>query len=452
VSYLKLFVVMLGLGLLLRPTFICAAPKALSPRSLSALMDQGHQALLAKEYKAARDDFSDIIYADPRNQLALDGATFAYLELDDFAHAKTCYERLQTVSSIPSRPSAINGAAIYLHFKMSMRSIKILMQYMKPMPQVDELALNALAISINQADDHARKATLYSEGVTFYIAKNKKLEATRPGEKRWGTEWLPADEADKKNAAWLEKINSTSSQAVELASLKAQYDAGEKAPGPLVFDADLGKYRTWHTNEWQLKRLQTQIDTMQAELDKAQASVERPPIPDEITPLSVVADNAPQVASASDRKSSSQPQAPQPSETPAPAPATLPAVALVPPVPSPTPAPADPGANKPAAPDTEIPAKKPIVSQPMRRPFPSRPTCWSPPPMRSPMHRTFKFRTPMALRFRPRWFARIPTPDWRWFALSIPSLAVSRWLINFPAARSPVSAFPTSISSSPPPH
>ena len=43
-----------------------AKPKEISKRSLTTLMEQGEQALMAKDFKAARDDFSDILTADPQ--------------------------------------------------------------------------------------------------------------------------------------------------------------------------------------------------------------------------------------------------------------------------------------------------------------------------------------------------------------------------------------------------
>jgi trypsin-like peptidase len=314
----KLAVCLVGLGLLANARNLCAEPKVLSPRTLNALMEQGKQALLARDYKAARDDFSDILSADPRNQMASEGATFAYLELDDFIHARDSVEKVILLSSHLSRSSAMNGAAIYLHFKTSMRSARLLMQYMKPMTDVDEQALNALATSLAQADDASRKNRSFADGVAFYIAEAKKLEATRPGMKRWGTEWLPADEADKKTAAWNAALAKQSKLGNEIAALKDKINAANAAAaggedGPALNGFMRSRYRA--NPQINTQQLQTQIDAKQAEMDKALEGVERPPIPTRIIPVDIIADNPSQGADASGSQTGANTQTPTPPDS-----------------------------------------------------------------------------------------------------------------------------------------
>jgi Tfp pilus assembly protein PilF len=346
----KLVACLLGLGLLVNAPNIRAEPKVLSPRTINALMDQGKQALLAKDYKAARDDFSDILSADPRNQMASEGITFAYLELDDFIHARDSVERAMSLSSHLTRPSAMNGAAVYLHFKTSMRSARLLMQYMKPMADVDEQALNALATSLSQADDASRKNHSFSDAVAFYTAEATKLEATRPGMKRWGTEWLPAEEADKKTAAWNAARAKQSKLANEIAALKDKINAANAAAaaggdGPALNGFGRSRYRP-PPAQINTGQLQSQIDAKQTEMDKALEGVERPPIPTRIAPVDIIADNAPGVADASGSQTGVNAPAPAPPDplvttvsppaAPAPAPdATVTAPAPADPAPAP---------------------------------------------------------------------------------------------------------------------
>jgi predicted Zn-dependent protease len=212
-------------------------------RSMTALMDQGQQALLAQDFKAARDAFSDLLTVDPRNQMATEGVTFAYVELGDYRHAKPELEKALQLASPPSRSSAVNGAAIYLHARQPLRAIKLLVQYMTNFSGVDEVALNALAVTLNQTDDPSRKSRLYTDAVKVYARQNAKLEQLRPGMKRWGTTWLPADQADQKNAAWTDAVASSTKLWRQLAEVSpGDGTAGSTRPG---FSAEAANTKLW---------------------------------------------------------------------------------------------------------------------------------------------------------------------------------------------------------------
>src|SRR5947199_10758586 len=61
--------------------------KKSDPKSLETLLKQGHDALDAGEYKAARDAFLDATAIDSKHFDALHGLGLAYMYLNDFSHA-----------------------------------------------------------------------------------------------------------------------------------------------------------------------------------------------------------------------------------------------------------------------------------------------------------------------------------------------------------------------------
>jgi len=287
-----------------------AASKAAGERSLAKLADQAQQALLAMDFKAARDTYSDILTVQPRNEPAGDGEVYAYLELGDYEHARAEEEKVLLFTTRPSRVTAINGAAIYLHARIPMRGAKVLMQYLTPLPAVDEAALNALAVCLNNADEHARKTGLFSSATAFYLTENRKLEKTHPGKKRWGTEWLPEKQADRKNQAWDTALGTNAKLASELAELKshrAVIDAKQNDP---VFQQqqqiqDYNRQQTFPPpvippeQELNLTRLDPEIADLQDKYDQAMKDTEHPPIPDTVDPMSVIPEKEPVLASAS---------------------------------------------------------------------------------------------------------------------------------------------------------
>ncbi len=354
-----------------------APPKEISARSLTALMDQGEQALLAKDYKAARNAFSDVLSADPRNKMALEGATFAYFELDDYIHSKAYLERAMALSPHPTHRSAIIGASVYLRTKNPMRAVRLLIEYMTPMTSVDESALDALAVALNQTDDQARKGRLYADAVSFYAAQTKKLELKNPGLKRWGTEWLPADQADQKIAAWNATQAATTKLGRELAALKAHLAMvvrNQNDPG-FIQRMEIQNYtrplNVDPMDELNLSKLQPEVDAKQAAYDKAMQAVEHPPVADSIDPASIDVETASALASARgavDPGGAAADSSPQSAETPSPkprtarkpSPATTPVqVATATPPDGATPAPASTPGDAPAPADPNPPAAPP---------------------------------------------------------------------------------------------
>src|SRR6185295_4084891 len=95
----------------------------------------------------------------------------------------------------PTSPTIINAAAVMVRTRNPMRGAKFIRDFLTTHPdQVDEAALNALGSALIQASTQEKALRFFRETANFYEAVNAKLEATRPGQKRWGKEWMTAAE------------------------------------------------------------------------------------------------------------------------------------------------------------------------------------------------------------------------------------------------------------------
>src|SRR5207247_734345 len=181
-----------------------AAPKA-DARVLPALLQQAEDAVRAKNFKAARDAFLDALSLDKKNQRALEGAGTAYLQLQDFPHAKPLLEQAADAAGTAglSRSLVLNLSAVHVRQKNPMRATKLVRDYLAARAdKVDEQALNAMGVALWQADDSARRGPLFRECAKFYETANAKLESTRPGQKRWGVEWVDQGEWSAREGGW----------------------------------------------------------------------------------------------------------------------------------------------------------------------------------------------------------------------------------------------------------
>src|SRR4051812_20812597 len=70
-----------------------SAKKQIDPKTLEALLKQGHDALAAGEYKSARDAFTDATSGADKNADAWHGLGLSYMYLNDFTHAREPMEK-----------------------------------------------------------------------------------------------------------------------------------------------------------------------------------------------------------------------------------------------------------------------------------------------------------------------------------------------------------------------
>jgi tetratricopeptide (TPR) repeat protein len=259
-----------------------AGAKKADPKSLEPLLKQGREALAAGEYKAARDAFSDAAAIDQRNVEALHGEGLAYMYLNDFAHALAPMERAMTANPTPSRALVLNMAVCQIGNKNPMRAATLVMEYLSSHPaQLDEPLLNAMGTALFLADDQAKKGRKFAECESFYRSYQQKLEAAKPGMKRWGTQWMAAAVVDERNTANAAGEKQLASLNRELASLD-----GRIAEQSREVDKQKDLFRRGFGSQYQvneavamLKSLTDQHDEKQQQAEEAAGKLQRPQFP-----------------------------------------------------------------------------------------------------------------------------------------------------------------------------
>jgi len=215
-----------------------ARPTGLAAAKLGAeqLVQQGQDALAAGDYKAAKEAFYDAMLLDRGNAKALHGLGLACVGLGDLARAREYLERA-VAAAPPDRALVLNFAAVQAATGQSMRAARYIVQYLTARPEpLDEPMLNALAVALYTADEQSKGNQFFRTWENFYVKYNEKLEASRPGEKRWGVQWLPAADVDRKMALRRARLGAVERLQVELAELE---DSAARALAALEQRKDL---------------------------------------------------------------------------------------------------------------------------------------------------------------------------------------------------------------------
>jgi S1-C subfamily serine protease len=259
-----------------------AGGKKADPKSLEPLLKQGREALAAGEYKAARDAFSDAAAIDQRNVEALHGEGLAYMYLNDFAHALAPMERAMTANPAPSRALVLNMAVCQIGNKNPMRAGTLAMDYLSAHPgQLDEPLLNAMGTALFLADDQAKKGRKFTECEGFYKSYQQKLEAAKPGMKRWGTQWIAAATVDERNTANAAAEKQLASLNREIASLEGRIgeQSREVEKQKDLFRRGFGTQYQVNEAVSTLKSLTDQRDEKQQQAQEAGEKLLRPQFP-----------------------------------------------------------------------------------------------------------------------------------------------------------------------------
>ena len=205
-----------------------AGAEALDPRTIPLLLAQGRAALGAEAFKPARDAYMDVLAIDPKNLAVQADLGYVYLKLEDFPprdqgagrrHGRAAagaVHAAQRVGGADPHPQPDAGREVSegLHGRPRQRGGR-------------DGARRALGTALSQADDQARNLKFFKDCVAFYDQMNAKLEATRPGEKRWGSQWLPAKEADKKFKEYKDHLAEIDKLQREINDAQAKYDTVE---------------------------------------------------------------------------------------------------------------------------------------------------------------------------------------------------------------------------------
>jgi S1-C subfamily serine protease len=101
----------------------------------------------------------------------------------------------------PTRELVINRAVTdIIQRTKAMRAAKSLRTYLEkhPSDEPDEQLLNLLGTSLFVAEQHTAAKGFLEQCAKLYEAQNERLEKTRPGQRRWGIEWMSAREVARK--------------------------------------------------------------------------------------------------------------------------------------------------------------------------------------------------------------------------------------------------------------
>jgi hypothetical protein len=206
-----------------------SAPTARAKASLEPLIQQGSDALAAGQYQPAREAFLDAIAIDPRNVKATHGLAMCMVGQAEVAKAAALLDKALTLTTTPDRALVLNAAAANMATRAHMRSAKLTKDYLQAHPkEPDEPMLNALGTALSSATAAERKNRFFTDCTTFYMVANQRLEATRPGYKRFGADWYPAADADAKTAQMATQQKRLDSLSDDLANAEDRLAGAQK--------------------------------------------------------------------------------------------------------------------------------------------------------------------------------------------------------------------------------
>lgn len=270
-----------------RPAPMAAADK--SRKTAEVLVAQGLDTLALGDIKGARDLFVDVLQVDSRNRKALEALGYCYIKLDDMPRASRSLEGAVVApvapgadaKAGPSRPLAMNLAMSLLRSRNTVRAATMLRDYLAATPStVDEEALNALAICLDQSSKEAKAATLFKSLTSFYEASNAKLEETKAGQKRWGVEWIDADDYGKKSAANKKIQKQMDDKWAQVKDATADYN---EASSKYSVARNAARFRKAPPNMAWLERDYREsgekVDKLRGEYDKIAEKLQRPTFP-----------------------------------------------------------------------------------------------------------------------------------------------------------------------------
>jgi len=265
------------------------ASRPTDARNISALLQQGINAMAAGEYAAAREAFADAAMLDCHNLTALHGQGLASLYLNDFAHARDPMDMALTIPTGQNRALAINAALVQIGLRNQMRAAKIIREYLASHPtELDEPMLNAMAVALNLADDQAKKQKFFAECEAFYVAANARVEAQVPGQKRWGIQWMAADVVDQKMQEYRAAVKRATILAQEVEEMSARVEAcqneADRAAAALAHRG--GNFEVLRSQE-KLQSAKADRDRKEESLQQAKAAIHPPDFPHSVTPLAL---------------------------------------------------------------------------------------------------------------------------------------------------------------------
>jgi hypothetical protein len=183
----------------------------------TALLQQGTNALAAGEYSAAMATLLDArqifdrkmrgktsAVGSPEQIALMHGLALAYQLVEKPEKASPLFEGSSPLDRVcnskgVSRQLLVTRAALdSTQGYLAMRTVVSLTNYLKEHPdELDSEMLDLLFTALQKADERVTNRALTLEpSIKLYEDFNTRLEATRPGQKRWGVQWVSASRFD----------------------------------------------------------------------------------------------------------------------------------------------------------------------------------------------------------------------------------------------------------------
>ncbi len=195
------------------------------------LVDARH---VTEKMPKAADPFHNPEYLSTLHALAV-----AYLENKNVQRAGEMFDEGAPLGraavSRPTREMVWNRAVTDVTQKFNiMRTVKMLKDYLEKHPDPpDEDLINLFGTALNTADEtNPTNRKLLDDAIGYYGILNTQLEKTKPGQKRWGAQWLSEADAQSKyedQAKYIE-VYQQKLREKELAGVKVK-EAQENAAG-----------------------------------------------------------------------------------------------------------------------------------------------------------------------------------------------------------------------------
>jgi tetratricopeptide (TPR) repeat protein len=159
------------------------------------LVERGKAALFAAEYEAAAQAFAEALVRNPADVRAMHGAGLAAYHQGQVKEALAALMKAkETAGEKADRALVLNLAALHIESDDPLAAVRLCQSYLQAHSAVpDEPLLNAMGCALVQAMQKSpgREVEKLAEA---FMELTEKLERTRPGMKRWGTEWVTAAE------------------------------------------------------------------------------------------------------------------------------------------------------------------------------------------------------------------------------------------------------------------
>ncbi len=244
------------------------AAAAKSKASLEPLLQQATDALAGGQYGPARTSFQDALVLDPKNVQAWHGLGICQVAAKEIAKAAITFDKALSFTTAPDRALVLNAAAAQMSVRAHMRAAKLCKDYLAAHPKdPDEPILNALGTALSAATGAERKNRFFSECTSFYVIANGRIEAARPGFKRFGSGWYPAAEAEAKLAAMAAQQKQLDSLMDNIGTAQDRFDAAEKELNHQKFLVTRGEL----PNNFYLVEAQYNYDAAKERLEQAAA-------------------------------------------------------------------------------------------------------------------------------------------------------------------------------------